>query len=181
MLTTILILLVGSLLLGPIMMMRPSQGDAKRSRLRILALSKGLKVTLKQRPKGTSRDLLPVYFMPWPHAMLKKYSDSIDWTICKENFEHEIHFHGDWNVLTIENYSSSTKLSSNKAERGKPPALWHNAIKEFLDKDMQGNIALMSSHAGLGVFWDEKLHGRSEEEAIDSVWQHLSSLAKALS
>ena len=148
-------------MLGPIMMMRPSKRDAKEAELRLKALSHGLKVTMERHPDTDNTDMYAVYYLSWPSQIMKAYSDQLDWSITLNGFEHGIHFHKRWDWV----------------EGREAPAAWSQAIKSCLDSLSKDEVALSSSRAGLAIYWNESLRGRTTDEAV----HHISELLKALS
>ncbi len=89
-----LILLAIIMLVGPIMMFRPSVRDRRLAALRQEAVSIGLQVRLASyRLQGKQRDVaiysLPVVDLP---------SASAGWQLLRQAYTHDIHFYRQWQL-----------------------------------------------------------------------------------
>lgn len=129
-----------ALIVGPIMMMRPTGRQQQLSRLRTEALSLGLSTSLQKLPKGLSVHKYPeqvaVYQKRWQQ---RRFSGS-DVTLLRLEFSHELHFcdHWDWQGDT------------------KNTLLLNDELKQLLNTIDDSVIAVTINHIGLGLHWLEK-------------------------
>lgn len=85
-----LLFLVFAMMVGPILLMQPTQRDRKIAALRAKAGDQGLKVTLQSQERG----LIPVYERRWP-SLEKSKRVGVEWALERQTYSHGIHF-ADW-------------------------------------------------------------------------------------
>ncbi|HSX83842.1 MAG TPA: hypothetical protein VLE50_00490 [Cellvibrio sp.] len=81
---------VFAMMVGPILLMQPTQRDRKIAALRAKAGDLGLKVTLQSQ----ERRLIPVYERRWP-SLEKSKRVGVEWLLERQTYSHGIHF-ADW-------------------------------------------------------------------------------------
>ena len=91
----IIMVIAFSLVVGPIMMLRPDPLQQKKERMRMMAYEKGIRFSVKNLPQQVSeiekQAPVSVYFF----APNKKCKDS-DWLLLRTNYAHEMHFLNCW-------------------------------------------------------------------------------------
>ena len=95
----IIIALAVAMVVGPVMLMRPSRLQQRQSRLRQYALEQGLRVQLQPLPDGAAspdeRQMLPVYLLP-PAPAAGGSRRLPPWLLIRHAISHDIHFSGHW-------------------------------------------------------------------------------------
>ena len=90
----ILIVAVG-LVLGPIMMMRPSPAQKNREFMRLLARGEGVHYSVRNLPRQADElekpEPVAVYFFPPTDA-----APPHNWMLLRTRYQHDIHFLGWW-------------------------------------------------------------------------------------
>lgn len=153
MLTVVIIVLVVLMLVGPVMMLRPSPLQKKQALLRGKAAEKGLMVRSGQ--KRTDGRFSISYTLPNPKAD----NEREPWCLMRQNFTHEGHFFEDWDWNT-------------------EPAIFKNEsqLKQLLSSKAQDFNSVRVDRLGVTVDWNEKLNGESEDAAVEKVKQFLIQL-----
>lgn len=98
----LLIVFVVALMVGPLMYIQPSKTDRLRSRVRLFALKRGLRVRLSSNPNDKKLGQVPVYSMPWDQVLEGKsikIANSFDAVLKKQPFAHGLHLSGVWDWL----------------------------------------------------------------------------------
>lgn len=130
-----LIFLVFAMMVGPILLMQPSQRDRKIAALRAKAVDQGLKVTLQS---GEGR-LMPVYERRWP-SLEKSKRIGVEWLLERQTYSHGIHFADWWQ------WSGA----------GRPPAAVLPILQERLAELPQSVSVVEATPLGLRCYWSEK-------------------------
>lgn len=147
-----------AMIVGPIMMMRPTGRQQQLSRLRTEALSLGLSASLQKLPKG-----LPVHKYPGEVAVYQKRWQQrrfmgADVTLLRLEFSHGLHFCGHW--AWQEDVTNTPLLNEE--------------LQQLLDTVDASVIAVTINHIGLGVHWLEKAIATKQlVELIDVVERSL--------
>ncbi|MEY4590798.1 MAG: hypothetical protein RL497_2874, partial [Pseudomonadota bacterium] len=94
MLIALVIGLTLAIILGPLLMLKPSQGLQKLADLRQNAQQLGLIVQAHCHPAITQPGAWVFYLMPWPS--FANTSKLHTWALLQKNFSHEIHLKGQW-------------------------------------------------------------------------------------
>lgn len=130
-----------ALVVGPVMLMRPSQRQQRQLKLRNCATQQGLRVHMMPLPtlgagsqEGPSRPCA-AYCLAWP----PQHADTSGWLLLKGKLEHEIHFHGVWVWAT------------NQAADD----YWHALLRTVLQSLPDGVLALGNGPQGLSIYWNE--------------------------
>lgn len=137
-LMTIFILIgVVSLVLGPIMLMQPTQAQRRQMRLREVALQAGLRVHIHPFPSTAHCDdrvgMAAVYCFPWKEQRHTRTA----WLLTKRAYPHELHFSGVWEW--------------QGEGREEQVAL----LKRALEKVPKKVLAVMRGPQGLCCYWSE--------------------------
>ncbi len=145
-------LLVLAMMVGPVMMLRPSPRDQQLAKLRAAALPLGLTVQAVSPAElgqtGAATGLM-FYRMGWPSYFANHKREA--WLLLKRNYSHEIHYADHWD------FSGSA-----------PSAEVKSRLKGLLQALPEGVSAVQSGHSGLAVAWDER--GGSKRLAAIVQW-----------
>jgi len=137
----IVVILLGvlAMVLGPVMMLQPSERDRQQEAVRRRATEKGLRVTLEALPKQatdlTEPERLPVYRQP----AAKGGGPARDWMLVRAAYEHESHFMGMW--------AWQGKGRATPAERA--------CLRQCLPRMPRSVRALSGDPGGWSVYWTE--------------------------
>lgn len=138
-LSGLLIALVAlSLVLGPVMMLRPNPAQKRKEQLRSLARAKGIHFSMRNLPRqadeNSSPEAIPVYFFA-----PKKQQNAGNWLLMRTNYQHEIHLFGWW------------------AWQGelRPTASEMAVLNQFLPLLPESVKAVSGGGQGVSVYWTE--------------------------
>ena len=95
--TIFAVFLVSAMIIGPIMMIQPSQRQRRLARLRTLAAKQGLRVHLGQNPAGGEPRQLALYSMAVDSAQVDRAPQP--WCVGRQSLEHEINLIADWDWI----------------------------------------------------------------------------------
>lgn len=131
-----IILLAAALMLGPVLMLRPSPRTQQVAQLRSRAAALGLGVQLTSLPNHPDTHLV-AYCRPWPSYI--KNAQKRPWKLIKHNYSHDIHCadHWDW----------------QGEDRPSPAHIQH--IKDLLPQLPESILALEATPAGVACYWTE--------------------------
>jgi hypothetical protein len=91
----IIMIVVVAMVVGPIMMMRPSPAQKHTEQLRAAALAQGIGVSVRNLPQQATEiekpAAVPVYFFPPVNHHLKD-----DWFLLRTHYAHDMHFLNWW-------------------------------------------------------------------------------------
>lgn len=159
----VVILLALAMVVGPVMMIRPSPGMARVGRLRTLASQRGLVVALPKRKEGEKRVVGAKYILP--NTSPQDATAHIPtWSLRCQQQAHELHFDELWDWES----------------EGRIVALGEPLLHQLLREAPEGVTGLSSDPGGTGVLWDESCRGDSEEEAIAKIKTYLEKVHQAL-
>jgi hypothetical protein len=126
----VIVILVLGMMVGPMMLLKPSTRDKSTANLRAKAMSLKLKVHLQK----WQTEMLAAYELPWQMP-----NSTSDWALDRKNYHHEIHLAQVWQW------------------RNQPPASV-NLVK-YLDQALNdlpmSAVALEASVTGLKILWRE--------------------------
>lgn len=131
----IFIVLAVTLVIGPVMWLRPSKRQVALAKLRQKAASDGLSVRMAAIPESEGSGTAAVYYLPWQ----KSSGLSLGWGLERRSISHDLHFSGQWD------WQGSTR----------PPQSAQPYIKEAIADMPEGYLALFANPAGLGIQWRE--------------------------
>ena len=91
----VILIITASLVLGPVMMLRPNPDQKNKENLRLLARASGVHYSMRNIPQQadeqTAPEPSPVYFSPPSETQ-----STPSWMLVRTGYEHEIHFLGWW-------------------------------------------------------------------------------------
>ena len=157
----ILILLAIVMVVGPIMLMKPSAGQKKIADLRQVAAKMGLKVRLDTYISGNQKQSVAVYSL---------FEDLLEDTGCyllwRKNYAHGIHFHQDWEWQKLAS-DNPANLSPEQLER---VHLWLESLaKEVVGVEINKRL--------VGLWWQEQ----NASYSLTDIHSKLKELATLLS
>lgn len=149
MLIAVVIALVIAIVLGPLLMLKPSSGMQKIAALRVKAMQMGLIVQAHRHPGITQEGQWMFYLMPWPSFTTT--AKVVTWVLLQKNFSHEVHLKGQWDFQT----------PAPNEEIGQ-------ILKTHLESLPEHIIGVESTTAGLGIYWNE--YGGEKKLALIYGW-----------
>ncbi len=167
--TWLFVFFVIAMVVGPIMMLRPSPSVSKLANMRTRASQKGISVRMPSREKhvpGTQGPGLAgaIYSLALT-PVLRKQSEGLGaWCLKRQSHDHEIHFHKRWD------WEGNGKIS----DALKP------AIILQLDELPESIEMLEFNITGVGVLWDERCRGAEPDAVVDAIHTLLKSIIEAL-
>ena len=159
-LTIVMICIVVSMVVGPIMMFKPSKSQMRVAKLRELAAKKGLAVRLIV---SNSEQTITAYTLKWPSQFVQRHRDKVNWQLERHDFTHGVHFSEEWD------WANKTNIA---------PQCVHDAVREALTHLPLGIDVVGANQSGLEVHWNERCKGRSPEQCITEVCKWLDELRK---
>lgn len=150
-----IIVLVLAMMIGPIMMVKPSRRDQRVAQLRARATKMGLRVSLQR----LEQDTFAVYELPWEREDNVKLV-GVDWMLERRTYAHEIHFADWWQW------------------RGpaRPPAEVLPLLQSKMTALPEGVKAMESTRLGLRCYWSET----GGEQRLEELADWLKSVAEAM-
>lgn len=130
----VLVLLVFAMLVGPVLMMKPSPRDRRLANLRSQATNLGLRVSLQP----LSKRMVAVYELPWEREEHTKLI-GVEWMLERQSYSHEIHFADWWQW----------------AGEGRPPAAAVPLLQAQMQSLPEGVLAIEATRLGLRCYWSE--------------------------
>lgn len=150
----LLLFLVFAMIVGPILLIKPSKRQQRIAQLRAKAPSLGLRVTL-QTLNGQS---IAVYEKPWPRDEQQKFGGQ-EWLLEKQSYQHDIHFCDWW------------------AWRGPEPSDAILAVlKQRLADLPDAVVAVEANRLGLRCYWTE----RGNDATLNELAEWLSDVATSM-
>lgn len=130
----VLIILVFAMMVGPILMIRPSPRDRRIAELRAKASKLGLRVSMQSLQKAN----FAVYELPWGREEHTKLV-GVEWMLERQSYTHEVHF-ADWWQWQGE---------------GRPPAPSLPLLLARMQAMPEGVAAVEATRLGLRCYWSE--------------------------
>lgn len=152
-----------AMILGPIMMLQPTQGLARIARLRTLASQHGLSVQLLPKSESPNKVELAKYNLAWKDPQ-RRNAETDGWSLMFRSMAHDIHFDGNWDW----------------GGKGRVSEQYSVELKNFLKTLPEGFKGVVANGGGIGIVWDEKCKGETEENAIADVKSRLEHLREIL-
>jgi hypothetical protein len=151
----IIMVVVVALVVGPVMMMRPSPAQKNKERLRAIAFAKGIRISVRNLPQQATESEkpapVPVYFFaPTVHHL------DDDWFLLRTSHAHDLHFLGWWEW--------HDKLRATEDEQA--------VLKQYLPLLPESVRAVSMGSKGVCVYW--------QEQGGDEVLQKVIRLLEAL-
>lgn len=137
----VFVILAVAMVLGPVMLMKPSGRQRQLASLRQQALELGLQSRISSVPSEiasyTAAPTIAVYQKRWQG---KRFNQAATLLLYRTTFSHEIHFHGVWD------WQGDEQL----------PLQANQSLKNCLDTLPDSVLAIEISTLGVGLFWLEK-------------------------
>jgi hypothetical protein len=155
----VVVVLSISMVIGPIMMFKPSGRDRHLAVLRQQAAVRGLRVRIDRYTKiGHGVKTIAVYSISHPPSDGEQKA-SRGWRLRRQEMEHGIHFCGcwDWDDSQIQ-----------------APKLQHQVLKQYLKTLDESIIGVEGLEQSLGLWWQER------DLSINDIEWQLKSLQQAL-
>lgn len=155
----VILILVISLILGPIAMLRPNPAQKRKEALRQYAADKGLRFTLRKLPKLKTDmeepDVSPVYYLaPTPQMQALP-----TWILVRTHYEHEGNFYREWDWHG----------------EHRPTGLVNEKLRIYLP-ELPGSVAAIAQgDAGTSALWNE----RGSKDVVDLLARMLNDLQTA--
>ena len=144
-----------SLVIGPVMMLRPNPQQKRKESLRASARAKGLHFSIRNLPQQADQmekpDAMPVYFFA-----PKKQGEAPNWMLLRTHYHHEMHFLGWW-AWHGDLRATDAELAILQAKLAQLPA---------------GVAAVSGGAQGVHVYWDEK----GDAADLDNIMAFLAEL-----
>ena len=141
-----------ALVVGPVMLMRPSKQQQRQSRLRSKAMAIGMRVQMMPLPAvggaskaKASQGTYAAYCLPWGGEQ----KDLAPWLLVRGPYAHELNFSGVWQW----------------PERLQAGDSWHPLLLPLLEKLPVNVMAVGNGPQGLSFYWDE----RGGEEDVEQL------------
>ncbi len=155
MLFTVIIILAVAMVVGPVLMMRPTPAQKNQERLRAAAFAKGIRVAVRNLPQQASEieksASVPVYFFV-PHN--HKLND--DWFLLRTSYSHDIHFLHWWE------WRGDMRASDPELA----------VLKQYLPALPESVRALSVGGQGVCIYWQE----RGGEKVLHQIIELLEAL-----
>ncbi len=159
-LTFAMIFLAVAMVVGPVMMVRPTPGTVKLARLRSLASQESMNVRM---PPKSTRKRGAIYSIPLSPIMRER-KPLTEWKLEKKSHEHALHFRGQWDWEGDD----------------RPEKAVCDDLETFLGTVPDGLTSFDCNAIGVGCLWDEYCRGKDEKTALFEVKNTLLRLRKLL-
>lgn len=137
----VFVVLAVAMVLGPIMLMKPSGRQRQLAGFRQEALEQGLQSRISSVPSElkafTVAPTIAVYQQRWHE---KRFKAEGSYLLYRTGFQHDIHFYKQWDWM------------DGQAAEGKV----NQALKSCLDSLPESILAIEITALGIGFFWLEK-------------------------
>ena len=160
MVAVVFVLFAVAMIVGPLMLMRPSASQARIASLRTEAQKTGMRVRLDHNPFARENSTLAVYSLP-----KKDENEKLPiFSLFRKPYAHEINFCGEWDWFKQEGFGKS-RLA---------------ALENYLltlDTDIVG---VESTKLGVSLYWRERLKSDTTENAVQKIYHKLRALKEIL-
>lgn len=137
------------MLVGPIMMVKPTPGQRALSDLRSAAQKKGLRVSMVPNPIGSDPTFLASYSLTREQSGEGK--PMRPWKLVRKGFEHEMHFCGQWDWV------DENQALPNMAKQ----------LPELLNALPLTACAIEKNRLGAGITWTEQRKGQEADTLLE--------------
>ncbi|VUD66263.1 hypothetical protein TDB9533_03544 [Thalassocella blandensis] len=161
--TWIFIVLAVAMVVGPVMMIRPSPSQKKRAALRTQASQTGLVVKLASTDSSEAKGGVRAAYYSLPVSDPSKKKLTL-WSLKKMPYAHDIHFSQQWDWE-----------GKDKAE----PRHW-NLLQQTLNELPDSITGLGVNAMGVFYLWDEKYEQGNEKAVLERLKASLTDLASKL-
>ena len=162
--TWLVIGLAVMMVLGPVLMIKPTNRQKRSAKLRVLAAENGMLVKLGQLQTKPNASVT-IYILPVNNEAESKKVKNSEWLLERRDYRHEIHFCGEWDWCGHE----------------KPEEKYFSALEAFVRNLPHSYSGVGKNTIGVFLYWDEKCLAGEESVAIKDVQKHLKALASLLS
>lgn len=135
----IIVIVAVSLILGPVMMLRPNPAQKNKEHMRSLARAQGVHYSMRNLPQQADEHSkpspIPVYFIP-----PGKTRASQGWMLIRTNYQHDINFLGWWAWHGEARASDAVQA----------------VLRNQLNNLPESVRALSAGGDGVTVYWEEK-------------------------
>lgn len=145
------IIMAVSLIVGPIMMVRPSESQKKLALLRKLANEVGMSVSSAEVSSDSSTRGLMRYVLMHKKTM----SDLKTWALVKRPIDHELHFLGRWDWVTQQFWDTNE--------------LHLKRLREIIEQFPNDIVYVGVSELGVEVQWRERTKSGEEQNTIETL------------
>ncbi|MDO6424142.1 hypothetical protein [Saccharophagus degradans] len=148
------------MLVGPIMMVKPTPGQRALSELRSAAQKKGLRVSMVPNPIGSD----PAFLANYGLARLDSGEGKPirPWKLVRKGFEHEMHFCGQWD------WADENQALPNIAAQ----------LPELLQALPASVCAVERNRLWAGIVWSEQRKGQETDDILELFLHTLQVLNK---
>lgn len=150
-----LMFLVFAMMVGPILMAKPSPRDRRIAKLRARATDLGLRVSLQKLERGS----FAVYEFPWEREEHTKLI-SVEWMLERQSYTHEIHFADWWQWQGP----------------GRPPEPAISLLHARMAALPEGIWAVEATRLGLRCYWSEG----GGEQRLEQLTEWLKTTAEIM-
>lgn len=137
----IVVLLSIALVVGPVMMFKPSGRDRYLASLRQKAATHGLRVRMSRYAKAGKESERAVAVYSILLATNEGKPISQEWCLRRQAMEHDIHFSGNWDW--------------DNSDQQAPQSI-HAFLADFIDKLDDSIVAVECNRHSVGLWWKEK-------------------------
>ncbi|MFT7560897.1 MAG: hypothetical protein ACI93R_002820 [Flavobacteriales bacterium] len=153
-------MLIIVMIVGPIMMIRPSPRQKRIAKMRAKANALGLMVRLEHAKSKKAVQVFASYIRPW-ESLGFRGSKQVYWGLANEGYEHESHFDGAW-VIDNDKLSDAESNQLRKDFRACPFNVY----------------GMRSDNVGLTAIVDEQCIAGSESDYVTKIDEWLTNMAK---
>lgn len=146
------------MVVGPIMMAKPTPGQRALLEIRTKAQEMGMRIRMVPNPTGADPKHLACYNLPMEEPQANK--KPVGWSLTRKGFEHEMHFAGVWQWGT-----EGAPISCNLEE-----------LAEILAGLPDSVVAVSKNKLGASVTWSEKKQGRPLLELLTELKEALAKM-----
>lgn len=151
----IIVAIAASLVMGPIMMLRPNPAQRRKEKLRAIARQQGVHFSLRNIPQQADElepsAAVPVYFLA-----PKIQNQASNWMLLRTNYTHDIHFLGIWA------WQDDVQAASAECE----------VLRRYLPQLPDSVRAVSGGGQGVSVYWTE----REDEPVLTVIIELLAAL-----
>jgi len=158
--TWLVVILVVAMVVGPVMMVRPSRSANKLADIRLLANQAGITVRTLSPKTGQGSQRGAVYSMP----LRGRFREVPQWQLERKSFSHDAHFRGVWDWIGDGRADPSTEM----------------ALRDIIDAIAPCYSSMECNPAGVGVGWDERCADGQEKDSVAAVIALLGTVASAV-
>ncbi len=156
----IMIAVVIAMVVGPIMMLRPTPSMNMLANMRSHASKRGMSVRIPRRGEDGAPIKAAIYSLPISEPLRKREGVEA-WELKRCSISHDVHFHEHWNW----------------EGKGRLPESAHSQFISWIQSLPHDGISLVECNlAGVGVLWDERSRGKSPEDAVDEIYTLIEAL-----